>query len=222
MPVFRALSRRDAVLILLGGISMQIFTSIIPFQGHSIHTSFHDVLNAQQDYDLSINPFSTTTNPVALPPTPPAPPPVPVPLPLPPARSPAAPAAIPPAPAPTPLELMEHLPQTTVVSHAPGWTLFKDIYMAGGTLFVVSAAPKSAFPDPRYMISNPIVALNTPENIAAREPDESNVCFIPPETAQHWWGGEVRAGERNRVWTIEGGTMLNNDPVQCEFPLISK
>ncbi|KZP34298.1 hypothetical protein FIBSPDRAFT_719926 [Athelia psychrophila] len=109
---------------------------------------------------------------------------------------------------------MDTLPETTVVSHAPGWTLFKDVYMAGGTLFVVSSAPKSTFPEARYMISNPLEALNTPENIAAREPSDSNICWLSPETAKSWWGGNVKFGERNRVWSVEGGTLLNNDPPQ--------
>lgn len=205
MRAFRLLSRRDVVLVLLGAISMQLLGTLLSqyaadeLTGDS-DSSIRDMLNARADYELlypTQQPLAvaTVTHEIEV-------------------RATAAAAAAPPAP--TPVELMDTLPETTVVSHAPGWTLFKDVYMAGGTLFVVSSAPKSTFPEARYMISNPLEALNTPENIAAREPSDSNICWLSPETAKSWWGGNVKFGERNRVWSVEGGTLLNNDPPQCK------
>ncbi|KAF7965747.1 hypothetical protein HWV62_42026 [Athelia sp. TMB] len=199
MPTFRSLSRRDTVLIFLGAISMQLLGAVLPSNTTNIpanHPDFRtkDALNARADYELLHTPQPITVTREI--------------------RIMATPSSIPVAPIPTPVGVMGTLPETTVISHAPGWTLFKDVYMAGGTLFVVSSEPQSSFADPRYMISNPMIALNTPENIAAREPTESNICWLSPTIAKKWWGGDVKAGERNRIWSVEGGTVLNNDPPQ--------
>lgn len=45
-----------------------------------------------------------------------------------------------------PTQLVDEFPKTTVLRHAPGWTMFENIYMANGTLFIVSDEGSSAFP----------------------------------------------------------------------------
>src|SRR4051812_30053459 len=37
-----------------------------------------------------------------------------------------------------PIEWAQDLPETAILSHAPGWTIYKNLYMSEGTLFVVS------------------------------------------------------------------------------------
>ena len=101
---------------------------------------------------------------------------------------------------------MTNLPETTILSHAPGWTIFKDIYMANGTLFILSSLP-SDFPEIRQMASTPLIAQNTPENIAAREPTSQTMQFITPIEAKKRWGGDLDRGEGNRVWSVEGNTV---------------
>lgn len=199
------------VLVLLGAVSMQFLGMVLSGQNaeevnDDVDFAIREKLNARADYEM-FHPAqgsfavatATVTHEVEV-------------------RVTARPFGVAPAPtmAPKPIELMDTLPETTIVSHAPGWTLFKDVYMAGGTLFIVSSAPKSSFPEARYMISNPIEAFNTPENIAAREPDDSNICWLSPEIAKKWWGGNVETQERNMIFSVEGGTVLNNDPPQCE------
>jgi hypothetical protein len=95
------------------------------------------------------------------------------------------------------------LPETTIVEHVPGWTLFRDIYMANGTLLILSSSP-SSFPDILYMTSTGLAALNTKENIALRVPTPWNMDFVTPEEAIQRWGD--RPGSR-RVWSVEGNTV---------------
>lgn len=98
------------------------------------------------------------------------------------------------------------LPHTTIIAHAPGWTLFKNLYMSNGTLYIITPRPKK-FPEIRSMTSTGLPAENTPENIAAREPTRDNMDFITPDDALERWGGDPDQGETNRVWTVEGNTV---------------
>jgi hypothetical protein len=109
------------------------------------------------------------------------------------------------------LELAAELPETTVVTHAPGWTVFQNLYMSSGTLFIVSSRPRDHFPQIRFITSTGLAAENTPENIELREPSEKDMDFLSPEEAERRWGGDVAAGERNRVWEIEGNTVSYGD-----------
>ena len=89
---------------------------------------------------------------------------------------------------------------TTVLAHAPGWTLFRNLYMSNGTLYLVADEPqRSNFPELRMMASHPLMAFNTPENIAAREPSDFDIAFITPDEAQTRWG--------DRILSIEGNTV---------------
>lgn len=103
--------------------------------------------------------------------------------------------------------LVHALPETGIIAHAPGWTLFSNLYMSNGTLFILTSKPPSDFPEVRMMISPGLWAYNTPENIALREPTKSDMDFITPEAAQIRWGGNVNKGRRNRVWSVEGNTV---------------
>ncbi|KAL4078327.1 hypothetical protein V8B97DRAFT_1252296 [Scleroderma yunnanense] len=102
------------------------------------------------------------------------------------------------------------LPETTIVEHVPGWTVFRDIYMSNGTLFIVSPL-RSSFPETRYMTSTGLPADVTPENIAAREPTEWNMDFLTPAEAAQRWGATP---EERRITSVEGNTLLFNDPPQ--------
>ncbi|KAK7035224.1 hypothetical protein VNI00_011991 [Paramarasmius palmivorus] len=95
---------------------------------------------------------------------------------------------------------------TGVLVHTPGWTLFKNLYMSNGTLHIVTNEPSSKFPPLRHMISKSLWAYATPENIAAREPTPLEMDFVSLEEARARWDGHIS--------TIEGTTILNNDPSQ--------
>ncbi|TFY54992.1 hypothetical protein EVJ58_g8531 [Rhodofomes roseus] len=106
------------------------------------------------------------------------------------------------------------LPETTILSHAPGWTVFQNIYMSNGTLYIVSSEPASSFPHTRMMTSTGLAAENTPENIAAREPTARDMDFLTPAEARRRWGGNSDKADRNRVWSVGGNTVLVNEPPQ--------
>lgn len=111
------------------------------------------------------------------------------------------------------VDVSVELPETTILSHAPGWTVFRNLYMSNGTLYVITSEPHS-FPAIRMMTSTGLAAENTPENIAAREPTARDMDFLTPTEARKRWGGDPTKSERNRVWTVGGNTVLVNEPAQ--------
>lgn len=105
----------------------------------------------------------------------------------------------------------DDLPQTELLAHAPGWTLFRNLYMSNGTIFIVADENgRKAFPEIRMMTSTGLEAENTPENIAMREPTDENMRIITPQEAKGRWVG-VTGGRKgnveNRVWSVEGNTV---------------
>ncbi|KAH7915202.1 hypothetical protein BJ138DRAFT_174726 [Hygrophoropsis aurantiaca] len=217
MPtLIRSLSRRDAILILLGALSMHFFSTLGSFSQSSIVINTHNELTQQdptpekyhgdgQEIEIVVDHPSEEHSPAEIfvtkqtefetkaasadLPTP----------------TPSNDVAVPVPTAPT------GIPQTTIVEHVPGWTLFRDIYMSNGTLFIVSSSPASEFPHIRMMTSTGLEAENTPENIASREPTPWNMDFVTPEEATQRWG---KPTDSPRVWTVEGNTLLFNDPSQ--------
>ncbi|EMD37594.1 hypothetical protein CERSUDRAFT_114243 [Gelatoporia subvermispora B] len=210
MVVSRTRSLRDVILILLGAMCMHLTSSFLWSSDHvpesiivktSVNSHFiHD------DYDSSD---------IVLPPAEVLRPAVPVvePQRLAAERNVQEQVPLPPA-EPEKIDVAYELPETTIVSHAPGWTLFRNLYMSNGTLFIVTSEPRSSFPDIRLITSTGLAAENTPENIAAREPTAENMDFLTPAQARARWGGSPDRWERNRVWSVEGNTYLFNDPPQ--------
>jgi len=98
-----------------------------------------------------------------------------------------------------------YLPRTSIIAHAPGWTLFRNLYMSNGTLYILSS--NRSFPEFRLMTSTGIRRENSPENIAAREPTPNTMDYLTPEEADRRWGGDVERGERTRVWSVDGNTV---------------
>ncbi|KAF7346420.1 hypothetical protein MSAN_01869900 [Mycena sanguinolenta] len=105
--------------------------------------------------------------------------------------------------------LASDLPETSIIAHAPGWTLFRNLYMSNSTFFIVSDSP-SDFPEIRLMASNPVPAENTPENIALREPTADNMAVLTSAEAKHRWSDDNKA----RILSVEGNTVLVNEPSQ--------
>ncbi|KAL6305818.1 hypothetical protein BKA93DRAFT_776889 [Sparassis latifolia] len=111
-------------------------------------------------------------------------------------------------------DVSHNFPETTIVSHAPGWTVFRNLYMSNGTLFVVTNEPPMSFPDIQYITSTGRPAEATEESVRARMPTADNMDFITPAQARLRWGSNPDRWERNRVWSVEGNTFLFNDPHQ--------
>jgi hypothetical protein len=112
-------------------------------------------------------------------------------------------------PSPPPLSPIPNLgrviPETELVNHAPGWTIFRNLYMADGTLFIVSSNPDS-FPSIDFMTSTGLPALATPESIAERMPTDREIAIITPQEAHQRWGGQSMM-ELNNVFPVEGSTV---------------
>ncbi|CAK5284098.1 unnamed protein product [Mycena citricolor] len=111
------------------------------------------------------------------------------------------------------VDVARDIPETTIVAHAPGWTLFENLYMYNDTLVFVSDTP-SDFPDMRLMTSTPMTAENNPENIAAREPTRYSMTSLTPTEARRRWGAGPSEGGENRIFSVTGNTILVNEPSQ--------
>ncbi|TFY81617.1 hypothetical protein EWM64_g2389 [Hericium alpestre] len=198
----RAVSPRDAILVLVGAASMHLFTllfapmserSSIVVNTHLTEHSEHAHVNFHGPADSPDLPLPP--NPLSFPPVG--------------SQHPEHPLLSPP-----PNLLTGHsIPETTLLAHAPGWTIFRNLYMSNGTLFIVTSHPES-FPSIEMMTSTGLPAFNTPESIAERTPTEKDMAFLTPAEARKLWIGEEALGEKNRVFKVEGRTLLFNDPNQ--------
>ncbi|KAJ2968384.1 hypothetical protein NUW54_g13235 [Trametes sanguinea] len=70
----------------------------------------------------------------------------------------------PPKDVPAAVDTSTTIPETTILSHAPGWTIFQNVYMSNGTMYIVTSRP-SSFPDISLITSTGLPAENTPENM---------------------------------------------------------
>ncbi|KAI0777523.1 hypothetical protein BD413DRAFT_467266 [Trametes elegans] len=97
------------------------------------------------------------------------------------------------------------VPETKIVAHVPGWTIFDRLYILNGTTYIVTDSPETV-PDRRFMISTAAFIENGPEAEARRIPGDKEMRIISTEEAQHLFGTEA---ER-----LDGVTWLANDPKQ--------
>ena len=180
----RAISPRDAILILIGAASMHLFSFLFPPLHDSSSTILFDTQLPSQDSQTNLSPALLDT---WHPPSPPSP------------------------PLETSPNLGREMPHTELVSHAPGWTIFRNLYMAGGTLFILTSNPES-FPDIKFITSTGLPAVNSPESVAERMPTARDLSFISPEEANRRWGGEHSTRELNRIFPIDGSTVSAISP----------
>lgn len=206
VPVPRSRSMRDALLILAGALSMHIATTFFgTFRPSAL--SDHEVVHKLADHEVVHTPAEVNLpthihDEEYVPPKPHS-------NPLPKQHV---------STVNTAVDLTHTFPETYLDAHAPGWTVFRNLYMAGGTLYVVSSLPASAFPDILYITSTGLAATTSEENIAARLPTSKEISFITPEQARRRWG-PTRAQSRtsnakNRVFNVKGNTIIFNDPDQ--------
>ncbi|TDL21871.1 hypothetical protein BD410DRAFT_771196 [Rickenella mellea] len=98
-------------------------------------------------------------------------------------------------------------PETTVVAHAPGWTMFDQLYVLNGTLYIVSST-RSTFPELRFMYSTGAEVQIDPdlEQDAKRLPTDKEIRIISPIEARRIFGTSATR--------IDGPNWLVNDPKQ--------
>ncbi|TDL23890.1 hypothetical protein BD410DRAFT_786558 [Rickenella mellea] len=96
-------------------------------------------------------------------------------------------------------------PETNVVTHAPGWTVFDNVYALNGTLFVVTSNPLT-IPDLKFIISTGIPLLHGKDQPAKRLPTDREIRVITPMQASSLFG--------DSAVRLSGPSWLVNDPNQ--------
>lgn len=96
-----------------------------------------------------------------------------------------------------------HVPNTRVVSHVPGWTIFDNLFVLNGTVFVVTDFP-SSIPDRLTITSTGKTIFNNEVN--SRLPGDREMRVISTDEAQRLFGSSAES--------IDGVTWLVNDPPQ--------
>jgi hypothetical protein len=81
----------------------------------------------------------------------------------------------------------EKVPDTVVVAHAPGWTIFDRLYALDGTLYVVTDDPAS-LPEKKFMISTALRIENGPIEAAKRIPTDKELRIVSTATAKTLFG----------------------------------
>ncbi|KZT10556.1 uncharacterized protein LAESUDRAFT_711704 [Laetiporus sulphureus 93-53] len=97
------------------------------------------------------------------------------------------------------------VPETKVVVHVPGWTIFDRLYMLNGTIYVVSDHPET-IPDRRRIISTASFIYNGPAAEAQRIPTDKELRIVSTNEARELFGEDA---ER-----LDGVTWYANDPKQ--------
>ena len=68
-----------------------------------------------------------------------------------------------------------------------GWTMFDQMYILNGTVYLVSDEPET-FPDRKYMTSAGIDIENSPEMVVARQPTDKDMRIISTVEARKLFG----------------------------------
>lgn len=84
------------------------------------------------------------------------------------------------------LESQHPIRETVLRSHQPGWNILDNVYMANGTLYVVTNNA-SSWPARNLLISSGHPLAFSKEARAAREPTEWDLSFITEEEAKARW-----------------------------------
>ena len=71
--------------------------------------------------------------------------------------------------------------------YLPGWTVFDNLYLFNGTVFVVTDEPKN-IPDRMLLTSTGHPIHNGPDDVAKRTPTDKDIQIISPEKASQLFG----------------------------------
>jgi len=96
-------------------------------------------------------------------------------------------------------------PETRIVSHSPGFTIFENLYMMNGTVFIVTTAPEEV-PELTYMFGS---GEDNPGYLTpAQEPTDKDMQVITPQQAKEFFGLSANKMDGNTLWTHESAQML--------------
>jgi len=95
----------------------------------------------------------------------------------------------------------EKVPDTVVVAHVPGWTIFDRLYALNGTLYVVTDDPASV-PDRNFVISTALKIANGPIEAAKRIPTDKELRVISTAHAKTLFGSGADVMDGVTVWLV--------------------
>ncbi|KAG8216197.1 hypothetical protein J3R82DRAFT_8223 [Butyriboletus roseoflavus] len=84
------------------------------------------------------------------------------------------------------------VPSTTIVSHVPGWTIFDNLFLLNGTVYVVTDDLESV-PERKTITSSGVRIADGPESVATRLPTDRDIRVITIDEAQELFGTECRS-----------------------------
>ncbi|KAG2352962.1 hypothetical protein BDR07DRAFT_1435423, partial [Suillus spraguei] len=97
------------------------------------------------------------------------------------------------------------VPNTRVVSHVPGWTIFDNLFVFNGTVFVVTDFP-SSIPNRLTITSTAVDIFNGEDAVNSRTPGNREMRVVSTDQAQRLFGSSAEL--------MDGVTWLVNDPPQ--------
>ncbi|KAG6845116.1 hypothetical protein H0H87_000543 [Tephrocybe sp. NHM501043] len=97
------------------------------------------------------------------------------------------------------------VPQTRVLSHAPGWTVFDRLYIFKGVVYIVSDEP-SMVPNVTHIYSKGFFIENGAEAVASRVPTDEDIRVISTKEAKTLFGTGAHL--------LDGVNYFINDPYQ--------
>ncbi|PFH53395.1 hypothetical protein AMATHDRAFT_79208 [Amanita thiersii Skay4041] len=97
------------------------------------------------------------------------------------------------------------VPETKIIAHVPGWTIFDRLYIYKGIVYIVSDEPNQV-PDLQFVYSKAHFIENGPEKEAARLPTDEDIRLINRKEARKLFGKAAQI--------LDGVTLFVNDPPQ--------
>lgn len=102
-------------------------------------------------------------------------------------------------------EASKDVPQTKIVAHVPGWTVFDRLYILKGVVYIVSDEPSNV-PDVQFIYSKALYIENGAAAEESRLPTDKEIRVISTLEARRLFGTGAQI--------IDGVNFLVNDPPQ--------
>ncbi|KIJ65844.1 hypothetical protein HYDPIDRAFT_27072 [Hydnomerulius pinastri MD-312] len=99
----------------------------------------------------------------------------------------------------------KRVPTTNIVSHVPGWTIFDNLFVLNGTVYIVTDEPDKV-PSLETMTSTAVKIDNGAVAVASRLPTDREIRVVSTDEARVLFGAGADL--------IDGTTWLVNDPPQ--------
>ncbi|KAL5512942.1 hypothetical protein ACEPAH_3340 [Sanghuangporus vaninii] len=113
------------------------------------------------------------------------------------------------------------IPETEMLHHSPGWTVFDRLYIYNGTIYIVTSSPES-IPELMYITSSGYDMHNGQEEVLKRRPTDKDIRVVSPSEAQHLFSlppqqNQKQQGSSSSTYSIPrltGVSFLNTDSTQ--------